>query len=106
MAGAVAVVEGSAEAMEQGDSEAVAVGDEPMQTEGVLGEEGVVAIDEGAAGEAAAAALLQVHVAMEAQPGQSEQAEVRTPMRDWHHQHGHTGLVQHGCQAWVFFYYY
>lgn len=79
MAGSVAVVEGSgeAEAMEQGDSEAVAMGEEPMQTEGELGEDGavrVVAIEEGAAGEAGT--MLQVHVAMEAQPGQGEQAEV------------------------------
>lgn len=80
MAGSAAVVEGSgeAEAMEQGDSEAVAMGEEPMQTEGELGEEGavrVVAIEEGAAGDAGT--MLQVHVAMEAQPGQGEQAEVR-----------------------------
>ncbi|XP_053481699.1 host cell factor 1b isoform X3 [Ictalurus furcatus] len=79
MAGSVAVVEGSgeAEAMEQGDSEAVAMGEEPMQTEGELGEDGavrVVAIEEGAAGEAGT--MLQVHVAMEAQPGQGEQAEM------------------------------
>lgn len=79
MASSAAVVEGSgeAEAMEQGDSEAVAMGEEPMQTEGELGEEGavrVVAIEEGAAGEAGT--MLQVHVAMEAQPGQGEQAEV------------------------------
>ncbi|MCJ8734699.1 hypothetical protein PDJAM_G00238220 [Pangasius djambal] len=79
MAGSAAVVEGSgeAEAMEQGDSEAVAMGEEPMQTEGELGEEGavrVVAIEEGAAGEAGT--MLQVHVAMEAQPGQGEQAEM------------------------------
>ncbi|XP_058245113.1 host cell factor 1b isoform X1 [Hemibagrus wyckioides] len=79
MAGSAAVVEGSgeAEAMEQGDSEAVAMGEEPMQTEGELGEEGavrVVAIEEGSAGEAGT--MLQVHVAMEAQPGQGEQAEV------------------------------
>ncbi|XP_060788449.1 host cell factor 1b isoform X2 [Neoarius graeffei] len=79
MASSAAVVEGSgeAEAMEQGDSEAVAMGEEPMQTEGELGEEGavrVVAIEEGAAGEAGT--MLQVHVAMEAQPGQGEQAEM------------------------------
>ncbi|KAM9474864.1 host cell factor 1b isoform 2-T5 [Clarias gariepinus] len=79
MAGSAAVVEGSgeAEAMEQGDSEAVAMGEEPMQTEGELGEEGavrVVAIEEGAAGDAGT--MLQVHVAMEAQPGQGEQAEM------------------------------
>lgn len=79
MAGSAAVVEGSgeAEAMEQGDSEAVAMGEEPMQTEGELGEEGairVVAIEEGAAGEAGT--MLRVHVAMEAQPSQGEQAEV------------------------------
>uniref|UniRef100_W5KGE4 Host cell factor 1 n=1 Tax=Astyanax mexicanus TaxID=7994 RepID=W5KGE4_ASTMX len=79
MAGSAAVVEasGEAEAMEQGDSEAVASGEEPMQTEGVLGVESgvrVVAIEEGSAGEAGA--MLQVHVAMEAQPGQGEQAEM------------------------------
>lgn len=78
MAGSAAVVEGSgeAEAMEQGDSEAVAMGEEPMQTEGELGEGAirVVAIEEGAAGEAGT--MLRVHVAMEAQPGQGEQAEV------------------------------
>lgn len=79
MAGSAAVVEGSgeAEAMEQGDSEAVAIGEEPMQTEGELSEGAVrvVAIEEGAASEAGT--MLQVHVAMEAQPGQGEQAEVR-----------------------------
>lgn len=79
MAGSAAVAEGSgeAEAMDHGDSEAVAMGEEPMQTEAELGAEGavrVVAIEEGAAGEAGT--MLQVHVAMEAQPGQGEQAEV------------------------------
>uniref|UniRef100_A0A4W4FD56 Host cell factor 1 n=1 Tax=Electrophorus electricus TaxID=8005 RepID=A0A4W4FD56_ELEEL len=79
MAGSAAMVEasGEAEAMEQGESEALATGDEPMQTEGELSEEGavrVVAIEEGAAGEAGT--MLQVHVAMEAQPGQGEQAEM------------------------------
>ncbi|KAI4901575.1 hypothetical protein NFI96_012098, partial [Prochilodus magdalenae] len=78
MAGSAAIVEGSgegeAEAMEQGDSEAVATGEEPMQTEGELGDEGTVGVVavEGAAGEAGT--MLQVHVAMEAQPGQGEQA--------------------------------
>uniref|UniRef100_A0AAR2LDT2 Host cell factor 1 n=1 Tax=Pygocentrus nattereri TaxID=42514 RepID=A0AAR2LDT2_PYGNA len=81
MAGSAAIVEasgeGDAEAMEQGDSEAVATGEEPMQTEGELGEEGtvrVVAIEQGGSGEAGT--MLQVHVAMEAQPGQGEQAEM------------------------------
>ncbi|KAL7828908.1 hypothetical protein SRHO_G00325420 [Serrasalmus rhombeus] len=81
MAGSAAIVEasgeGEAEAMEQGDSEAVATGEEPMQTEGELGEEGtvrVVAIEQGGSGEAGT--MLQVHVAMEAQPGQGEQAEM------------------------------
>lgn len=81
MAGSAAMVEasgeGEAEAMEQGDSEAVATGQEPMHTTGELGEEGtvrVVAIEEGSAGEAGT--MLQVHVAMEAQPGQGDQTEV------------------------------
>ncbi|XP_076860117.1 host cell factor 1b [Brachyhypopomus gauderio] len=79
MAGPAAVAEGSgeAEAMEQGEAEALATADEPMQTEGELGEEAavrVVAIDEGAGGDAGT--VLQVHVAMEAQPGQGEQAEM------------------------------
>ncbi|KAL6459248.1 hypothetical protein MHYP_G00327200 [Metynnis hypsauchen] len=81
MAGSAAIVEasgeGEAEAMEQGDSEAVATGEEPMQTEGELGGEGtvrVVAIEQGVSGEAGT--MLQVHVAMEAQPGQGEQAEM------------------------------
>lgn len=82
MAGSAVVAEvpGEAEAMEQTSAEAVAAGEEPMQTEcqGELGEEGavrVVAIDESAAGEEGT--MLQVHVAMEAQPGQGDQAEVR-----------------------------
>ncbi|XP_060736641.1 host cell factor 1b isoform X1 [Tachysurus vachellii] len=79
MAGSAAVAEGSgeAEAMDHGDSEAVAMGEEPMQTEAELGADGavsVVAIEEGASGEAGT--MLQVHVAMEAQPGQGEQAEM------------------------------
>ncbi|XP_052419864.1 host cell factor 1 [Carassius gibelio] len=82
MAGSAVVAEvpGEAEAMEQtsAEAEAVAAGEEPMQTEcqGELGEEGavrVVAIDESAAGEEGT--VLQVHVAMEAQPGQGDQAE-------------------------------
>uniref|UniRef100_A0A9J8DJC5 Host cell factor 1 n=1 Tax=Cyprinus carpio carpio TaxID=630221 RepID=A0A9J8DJC5_CYPCA len=80
MAGSAVVAEvpGEAEAMEQTSAEAVAAGEEPMQTEcqGELGEEGavrVVAIDESAAGEEGT--MLQVHVAMEAQPGQGDQAE-------------------------------
>ncbi|XP_067250497.1 host cell factor 1b [Chanodichthys erythropterus] len=80
MAGSVVVAEvpGEAEAMEQTSAEAVAAGEEPMQTEcqGELGEEGairVVAIDESAAGDEGT--MLQVHVAMEAQPGQGDQAE-------------------------------
>ncbi|XP_066499633.1 host cell factor 1b [Hoplias malabaricus] len=81
MAGSAAIEEasgeGEAEAMEQGDSEAMATGEESMQTEAELGEEGtvrVVAIQEGAANEAGT--MLQVHVAMEAQPGQGAQAEM------------------------------
>ncbi|KAI2662067.1 Host cell factor 1 [Labeo rohita] len=80
MAGSAVVAEvpGEAEAMEQTSAEAVAAGEEPMQTEcqGELGEEAavrVVAIDESAAGEEGT--MLQVHVAMEAQPGQGDQAE-------------------------------
>lgn len=80
MAGSAVVAEvpGEAEAMEQTSAEAVAAGEEPMQTEcqGELGEEGavrVVAIGESAAGEEGT--MLQVHVAMEAQPGQGDQAE-------------------------------
>uniref|UniRef100_A0A672PMB9 Host cell factor 1-like n=1 Tax=Sinocyclocheilus grahami TaxID=75366 RepID=A0A672PMB9_SINGR len=81
MAGSVVVAEvpGEAEAMEQTSTEAGAAGEEPMQTEcqGELGEEGavrVVAIDESAGGEEGT--MLQVHVAMEAQPpGQGDQAE-------------------------------
>ncbi|XP_043102936.1 host cell factor 1b isoform X2 [Puntigrus tetrazona] len=80
MAGSAVVAEvpGEAEAMEQTSAEAVAVGEEPMQSEcqGELGEEAavrVVAIDESAEGEEGA--MLQVHVAMEAQPGQGDQAE-------------------------------
>ncbi|XP_051964643.1 host cell factor 1-like isoform X2 [Xyrauchen texanus] len=80
MAGSAVVAEvpGEAEAMEQSSSEAVAAAEEPMQTEcqGELGEEGavrVVAIDEGAAGDEGT--MLQVHVAMEAQPSQGDQAE-------------------------------
>ncbi|XP_016323743.1 host cell factor 1-like isoform X2 [Sinocyclocheilus anshuiensis] len=80
MAGSVVVAEvpGEAEAMEQTSTEAGTVGEEPMQTEcqGELGEEGavrVVAIDESAGGEEGT--MLQVHVAMEAQPGQGDQAE-------------------------------
>ncbi|XP_073675561.1 host cell factor 1b isoform X2 [Garra rufa] len=74
----VAEVPGEAEAMEQTSAEAVAAGEEPMQTEcqGELGEETavrVVAIDESAGGEEGT--MLQVHVAMEAQPGQGDQAE-------------------------------
>lgn len=82
MAGSVVVAEvpGEAEAMEQTSAEAVAAGEEPMQTEcqGELGEEGavrIVAIDESAAGEEGT--MLQVHVSMEAQPGQGDQAEVK-----------------------------
>ncbi|XP_016127166.1 host cell factor 1-like [Sinocyclocheilus grahami] len=82
MAGSVVVAEvpGEAEAMEQTSTEAGAAGEEPMQTEcqGELGEEGavrVVAIDESAGGEEGT--MLQVHVAMEAQPpGQGDQAEI------------------------------
>lgn len=81
MAGSAVVAEvpGEAEAMEQTSAEAVAAGEEPMQTEcqGELSEEGairVVAIDESAAGDEGT--ILQVHVAMEAQPGQGDQAEV------------------------------
>ncbi|XP_039521567.1 host cell factor 1b isoform X2 [Pimephales promelas] len=75
----VADVPGEAEAMEQTSAEAVAAGEEPMQTEcqGELSEEGairVVAIDESAAGDEGT--VLQVHVAMEAQPGQGDQAEM------------------------------
>ncbi|NP_001122009.1 host cell factor 1b isoform X1 [Danio rerio] len=80
MAGSAVVSEtpGEAEAMEQASAEAVAAGEEPMQTEsqGELSEEGavrVVAIDESAAGDGST--VLQVHVAMEAQPGQGDQAE-------------------------------
>ncbi|KAF4110296.1 hypothetical protein G5714_009548 [Onychostoma macrolepis] len=80
MAGSAVVAEvpGEAEAMEQTSAEAVAAGEEPMQTEcqGELGEEGavrVVAIGESAAGEEGT--MLQVHVAMEAQPGQGDQSE-------------------------------
>ncbi|XP_016392764.1 host cell factor 1-like isoform X2 [Sinocyclocheilus rhinocerous] len=80
MAGSVVVAEvpGEAEAMEQTSTEAGAAGEEPMQTEcqGELGEEGavrVVAIDESAGGEEGT--MLQVHFAMEAQPGQRDQAE-------------------------------
>ncbi|XP_067270487.1 host cell factor 1b isoform X2 [Pseudorasbora parva] len=81
MAGSAVVAEvpGEAEAMEQTSTEAVAAGEEPMQTEcqGELSEEGairVVAIDESAAGDEGT--MLQVHVAMEAQPGQGDQAEM------------------------------
>uniref|UniRef100_A0A8C2BUQ4 Host cell factor C1b n=1 Tax=Cyprinus carpio TaxID=7962 RepID=A0A8C2BUQ4_CYPCA len=80
MAGSAVVAEvpGEAEAMEQTSTEAAAAGEEPMQTEcqGELAEEGavrVVAIDESAGGEEGT--MLQVHVAMEAQPGQGDQAE-------------------------------
>ncbi|XP_051525576.1 host cell factor 1-like isoform X3 [Myxocyprinus asiaticus] len=80
MAGSAVVAEvpGEAEAMEQSSAEAVAAAEEPMQTEcqGELSEEGavrVVAIDEGAAGDEGT--MIQVHVAMEAQPGQGDQAE-------------------------------
>ncbi|XP_026108143.1 host cell factor 1-like isoform X4 [Carassius auratus] len=80
MAGSAVVTEapGEAEAMEQTSTEAVAAGEEPMQTEcqGELGEERavrVVAIDESAGGEEGT--MLQVHVAMEAQPSQEDQAE-------------------------------
>ncbi|KAG5282091.1 hypothetical protein AALO_G00052110 [Alosa alosa] len=62
----------SQEPMDQSGSEAVTSTDEPMQTD--LGEEAgvrVVALDE--ASSAGASAMLQVHVAMEAQPGQGEQ---------------------------------
>ncbi len=84
MAGSAVVAEvpGEADAMEQTSAEAVAAAEEPMQTEcqGELGEEGavrVIAIDESAAGEEGT--ILQVHVAMEAQPGQGDQAEVKSP---------------------------
>nr|XP_055025248.1 LOW QUALITY PROTEIN: host cell factor 1b [Misgurnus anguillicaudatus] len=83
MAGSAVVAEvpevpGEAEAMDQTSAEAVAAEQEPMQTEcqGELGEETairVVAIDEGAAADEGT--VLQVHVAMEAQPGQGDQAE-------------------------------
>ncbi|XP_051509407.1 host cell factor 1-like isoform X3 [Myxocyprinus asiaticus] len=80
MAGSAVVgeVPGEAEAMEQSSAEAVAAAEEPMQTEcqGELGEEGavrVVAIDQGTAGDEST--VLQVHVAMEAQPSQGDQAE-------------------------------
>ncbi|XP_026109193.1 host cell factor 1-like isoform X1 [Carassius auratus] len=80
MAGSAVVAEapGEAEAMEQTSTEAVAAGEEPMQTEcqGELGEERavrVVAIDESAGGEEGT--VLQVHVTMEAQPSQEDQAE-------------------------------
>ncbi|XP_042617622.1 host cell factor 1-like isoform X2 [Cyprinus carpio] len=80
MAGSAVVAEvpGEAEAMEQTSTEAAAAGEEPMQTEcqGELAEERavrVVAIDESAGGEEGT--MLQVHVAMEAQPGQGDQAE-------------------------------
>ena len=62
----------SQEPMDQSGSEAVTSTDEPMQTD--LGEEAgvrVVALDE--AGAADATTILQVHVAMEAQPGQGDQ---------------------------------
>lgn len=81
MAGSAVVAEvpGEAEAMEQTSAEAAAAGEEPMQTEcqGELGEEAairVVAIDEATAADEGT--MLQVHVAMEAQPGQGDQAEV------------------------------
>ncbi len=84
MAGSAVVAEvpGEADAMEQTSAEAVTAAEEPMQTEcqGELGEEGavrVIAIDESAAGEEGT--ILQVHVAMEAQPGQGDQAEVKSP---------------------------
>lgn len=67
----------SQEPMDQSGSEAVTSTDEPMQTD--LGEETgvrVVALDE--AGAADASTMLQVHVAMEAQPGQGEQVLYRT----------------------------
>ncbi|KAL2103456.1 hypothetical protein ACEWY4_000324 [Coilia grayii] len=60
------------EPMDQSGSEAVTSTDEPMQTE--LGEAAgvrVVALDE--SGAADGSTMLQVHVAMEAQPGQGEQ---------------------------------
>ncbi|TRY93480.1 hypothetical protein DNTS_011697 [Danionella cerebrum] len=71
-------VPGEAEAMDQTSAEAVAATEEPMQTEtqGELSAETavrVVAIDEGAAGDAGT--VLQVHVAMEAQPGPGDQPE-------------------------------
>ncbi|XP_051949874.1 host cell factor 1-like isoform X2 [Xyrauchen texanus] len=81
MAGSAVLGElpGEAEAMEQSSTEAVAAAEEPMQTEcqGELGEVGavrVVAIDEGTAGDGST--VLQVHVAMEAQPSQGDQAEM------------------------------
>lgn len=102
MAGTAAVMEGSgeAEAMEQGDSEAVAMGEEPMQTEGELSEGAVrvVAIEEGAAGEAGT--MLQVHVAMEAQPGQGEQAEVSAGRSAIKHVYNSDGFVVFNCSNW------
>lgn len=77
----VAEVPGESEAMEQTSAEAEASGEEPMQTEcqGELGEGAavrVVAIDEAAV----EGTMVQVHVAMEAQQGQGDQAEV-TPWK-------------------------
>ncbi|XP_028820764.1 host cell factor 1-like isoform X2 [Denticeps clupeoides] len=63
------------EAMDQSTSEAVASSEEPMQTE--LSEATavrVVSLDESAAAEAST--LLEVHVAVEPQPGQGEQSEM------------------------------